>query len=245
MGKISSLKINKSAYSGNSFGHKIVCPEYPRPEYGKLSYVDSRCIGQLNPYAQLNFLPEQIAKPKNLEYVINKNPHLKALLKKQGYTKVETPILPEAVDNHMKTTAHIAGQICDVLRIPLEQRLRIIKAARLHDMGKIFIPRKILNDTKVLSKNEKKPIDIHTELGYHLLKTFKIDEKTLDLIKNHHNLSKNSSLEQQIVSISDQFSALTENRPYKEAFSKEKAMYILERGNFSKEVIDALKYVCL
>lgn len=247
MEKLTAVQFNRGKIQTNPIRQRIIFDIIPNQRYRELSYVDSRYIGHLNPYSLLNFLPEQISKPKNLEYIVSKNPHLKSIIDKYGL-KVNSsgiPNLPRAADEHMKETARIASRLCDELSrvgFPLD-KLRVIKAARLHDMGKIFIPGAILNKPENLTPDEKRIMDVHSELGYYLLKTFNLDEKTLELIKNHHKCNPDSSIEQQIVSISDVYSALTENRPYKKSLPKEQTINIIEQSGFSKEVVDALKRI--
>ena len=253
MENLTSVQLNRGKMQSNPIRQRIIFDVAPTPQYRNLSYVDSRYVGLINPYALLDFLPEQISKPKNLEYIVNKNPHLKKLLDKYGL-KLNNDKgsvisiggnLPKSTDNHMKETARIASRICDELGkkgLPVD-KLRVIKAARLHDLGKIFIPRSILNKPEGLTGDEKQVMDIHSELSYQLLKTFNIDEKTLELIRNHHNCHAASPIEQQIVSIADVYSALSENRSYKKSLPKEQTINIIEQSGFSKEVVDALKRI--
>ena len=78
----------------------------------------------------------------------------------------------------------------------------------------------------------------HSELSYELLKMTDLDEKTLKLIRNHHQNAKktgypwvgndfNADLNLQIVSIADKYSALTETRPYKRSMTPKQALTII------------------
>ena len=78
-------------------------------------------------------------------------------------------------------------------------------------------------------------------------------EEVLDLVRNHHNTLDNTDNSKpyvqnpalQIINVADKYSALTEKRTYKEAFSKEKALAILtqeaEDGKIPPIVLNALK----
>ena len=112
-------------------------------------------------------------------------------------------------------------------------------AAYLHDIGKVFIPKEILNKQGKLSDAERKIIHTHSELGYELLRKTSLNDKTLHLIRNHHqnalktgypNVHKDffADLNLQILAISDKYSALTEQRAYKPAMSREKALSIIQ-----------------
>ena len=128
-------------------------------------------------------------------------------------------------------------------------------AGYLHDYGKVLIPDKILNKAEQLTENEKKIIEMHSELGYELLKMQGVKEDVLKLIKYHHQTpDKNGypeidedfefGIESQILSISDKYSALTEERPYKPPYTKKEALEIIhkdvENGVFIQEIFDAL-----
>ena len=243
MENISSIKISSPNYQrAAGFNHKLVYDAMPQPACRNLSYIDSRCIGLLNPSSLMEILPKQISNPKTLMQIVEKNPRLKELLQVKGLKISDGDFINflKFTDEHMKLTASVASKICDGIKIPID-KARIVKAARLHDMGKIFIPADIINKPEYLTTGEKEVMSIHPELGTELLRALKIDPKTLDLIKNHHNFNKNSSLEQQIVSAADVYAALTENRPYKKSMPHKQAISIIEQSNFSQEVIDAIK----
>ena len=130
-------------------------------------------------------------------------------------------------------------------------------AAMLHDYGKVLIPKEILNKKGELTPKERSIIELHSELGYELLKQQGgISEEVLNLIKFHHQKPDGSgypqkdsmfeyNLSSQILEVADMYSALTEERAYHKACTKEEALKIIykevENGNISQEVFDALK----
>jgi HD-GYP domain-containing protein (c-di-GMP phosphodiesterase class II) len=119
------------------------------------------------------------------------------------------------------------------------------QASMLHDFGKILIPTEILNKPDVLNKNEKEIMDLHSELGYELLKTTGMNSRVLNLVKNHHSPAAETDTLGQILSVADIYSALRENRSYKSSMSEEDAFSILDQkaknGEVSAEVVEALK----
>jgi hypothetical protein len=102
----------------------------------------------------------------------------------------------------------------------------------LHDLGKVLIPSKILNKPARLNKKEREIMNIHSTLGYELLKTQKINRETLDLVKYHHqnlihsgypalNCDHNpSDIGVQIISTADKYSALREARVYRRKLTR-------------------------
>lgn len=125
-------------------------------------------------------------------------------------------------------------------------------AAYLHDLGKVFIPREILDKNGKLTPYEQKIMHTHSELGYELLRTTNLDEKTLMLIRNHHqNVLKTgypnvnndffADLNLQILSLADKYSALIERRAYKAPMSREQALEILYK-DVQKGLINPIVY---
>ena len=53
----------------------------------------------------------------------------------------------------------------------------------LHDLGKVLIPSKILHKPAKLNIKERKIMNIHSTLGYELLKTQNLSNETLSLIR--------------------------------------------------------------
>ena len=250
MEKIRAVKIDKGIIKTGTAKRKAIMETVsPTPDYRTSypTYMDRRCIiGFLNSDLLLEKISKDISKYENIKYCIQKNPELKSLLNTYGLNIKNCDFVnfPTKTDEHMKQTALIAGKICDNLGINTIRKAKVIKAARLHDIGKIFIPSGILNKKGRLTGEEKSVMDVHAKLGHKLLETLNIDNETLDLIKNHHSYNGNSSIEQQIVSASDIFSALTENsRTYRNAASAEDAIKEISspKYGFSKEVIEALK----
>ena len=144
-------------------------------------------------------------------------------------------------NNHLKDVQNIARGITENLPFSLKSRVdenAVEKAAYLHDLGKVLIPKAILDKPAKLNPEETKIMHTHSELSYELLKTTDLDEKTLKLIRNHHQNAKktgypwvgkdfNADLNLQIVSIADKYSALTEPRPYKKSITPKQALTII------------------
>ena len=160
---------------------------------------------------------------------------------------------------HLTETRIIAAKIYSALPPELKQEVNLPdlqQAAMLHDYGKVLIPKEILNKKGALTPEEKKIMELHSELGYELLKEQGINERVLKLIKYHHQkpdgtgypIAENNfeyTISAQILEAADMYSALTEERPYHKAFSKEEAIEIIYKEvkaeNISQEVFDALK----
>ena len=187
------------------------------------------------------------------------NPSIEALLKQYKIKpEIHTKTLKELTGGHMNETCNIAEAVFSMLSEDLKRDLdkSIIKeASMLHDLGKVLIPSKILNKPAKLNVKEREIMNIHSTLGYELLKTQNLSPKTLELIRYHHqNLQHSgypaiettitSDIAVQIVSISDKYSALREARVYRRRLSRLESLLILYRevreGKIAPEIYNAL-----
>lgn len=108
----------------------------------------------------------------------------------------------------------------------------------LHDIGKLFIPGKILSKTRMLTSEEHAIVKSHSRLGIDLCSGFSIMEPALPVIKHHHERMDGRGypeglrgdgipLTARIVSVVDVYDTLTRRRPYRPAFSEDEAVRIL------------------
>ncbi len=195
-----------------------------------------------------------------LKRMIELNPSIKKIL---GDYKIkptiDTKTLRELAGGHMNDTCKVAVGIYSILSENLKRKISektIKEASMLHDLGKVLIPSKILNKPARLNKKEREIMNIHSTLGYELLKTQKINRETLDLVKYHHqNLKQSgypalncdhnpSDIGVQIISTADKYSALREARVYRRKLSRIESLLILYRevreGKILPEVYNAL-----
>ncbi len=166
----------------------------------------------------------------------------------------------ESITNvHLNPTLEIAYGIMEELssfiRFSVSDKKAVIRGAIFHDFGKVLIPDNVLNSKNKLNTNERKIVELHAQLGYELLKASKqFDEKTLNIIRNHHKFIDGSGYPENkieldilthIITAADIYTALREKRSYKESISSEKALEIMENlvksNKLSKIVYDALK----
>ena len=198
-----------------------------------------------------------------LKRMMKMNPNISWLLKKYKIKpSIDTKTLKELSGGHMNATCNVAigiySMLSDSLKLKTDKNT-IKEASMLHDLGKVLIPSKILNKPAKLNCKEREIMNIHSTLGYEMLKTQKISPQTLELVKYHHqNLNHsgypspdNDSMPDigiQIISTADKYSALREARVYRRRLSRTEALLILYRevreGKILPEVYNALiKYV--
>jgi putative nucleotidyltransferase with HDIG domain len=136
---------------------------------------------------------------------------------------------------------------------------RLYTAAMFHDLGKATIPLAILDKPGRLDPQERATIETHPALGYDALKSNEdISPEVLDAVRHHHEYldgsgypdalcAENISDVVRILTISDIFAALIEDRRYKPPMPREQAYDILcgMQGKLEKVLVTAFRPVAL
>lgn len=145
--------------------------------------------------------------------------------------------------------------------LPQDKALDIATGAILHDIGKLEIEKEILNTTERLTYAEWENVKSHPVKGVNILKPFQdfFSDTIFNIIEQHHErldakgypyqLSNHMiSTEVRIVTIADCYDAMTYNRSYSKAKSKNEAIneLLLHSGtqfdaHLVKRFIDYLK----
>ena len=174
--------------------------------------------------------------------MIANNPKIKNIVKDfNPEMNLNMEELRELQANHATDTKNITKGIAENLPFSLQAKVdmkAIDEASYLHDIGKVLIPKEVLNKPDKLNDAETKIMHTHSELSYELLKNSGLSDKTLKLIKNHHQNAKrtgypwvsndfNADLNLQILSTADKYSALTEKRAYKESMTPKQALTVI------------------
>lgn len=143
-------------------------------------------------------------------------------------------------------------------RLRIKEMLHI--SALLHDIGKIGIPEYIINKPGPLSDEERKIIEQHPLIGVNILYPLRKEFKEAILgIKYHHERydgggypeglkGRRVSLIPAIIALADAYDAMTSDRPYRKALSKEKAIeeIIKNKGKqFRPDVVEAFLSVLM
>lgn len=202
---------------------------------------------------------EEQAQRAAVQNMIDLNPDVAKLLNVYKIKpSIDTKTLKELAGGHMNETCNVAigiySELCEHLKTDIDKEI-IKEASMLHDLGKVLIPSKILNKPAKLNPKEREIMNIHSTLGYELLKTQNINEETLDLVKYHHQNLKHSGYPRleghtpsdigvQIISTADKYSALREARVYRRKLSKIESLLILYKevleGKIHKDIFKAL-----
>lgn len=127
---------------------------------------------------------------------------------------------------HSENVANLCCRICEYLRCRQSFTIHCTISGYLHDIGKMFIPREILNKPDRLTEEEYEIMKTHTTLGYEMcMKDPKLRPYALAALDHHealdgtgypHGLKKKDiPYEAQIVRIADEYDALATKRQYK------------------------------
>ena len=118
-------------------------------------------------------------------------------------------------------------------------------ASMLHDIGKIGVPESILNKNGPLTEEERKKINEHSLIGATILGPIKNLDGVILGIKHHHERHDGRGYPEglggevipyiaRIISVADSFDAMTTDRPYRKAFTRDYAIAELERCSGSQ-----------
>jgi HD-GYP domain-containing protein (c-di-GMP phosphodiesterase class II) len=113
-------------------------------------------------------------------------------------------------------------------------------ASLLHDIGKIGIPESILNKEGPLSDEERQKIEQHPAIGATILDPIKELGPAIQGVKYHHERydgkgypegldNDNIPIIAAIIGVADTFDAITSDRPYRSAMSKQDAISEIKR----------------
>ncbi len=131
--------------------------------------------------------------------------------------------------NHSVNVAILSISLGVALGMSKAELCKLGFAALLHDIGKVFVPKEILNKPEKLTDVEFEEMKSHSKLGWdHIKKGIGISDDILVGILQHHekyggggypdNLEGESiSLFGRIIAAADVYDALTSQRPYRKA----------------------------
>lgn len=195
-----------------------------------------------------------------LTQMAKSNPKIMKILKENDIPlNIDTSELDKLKHGHLADTRVTVAKMYSALDKDLKENINqsdLQQAAMLHDVGKAFIPDKILNKKGKLLPEERKIMDLHSELGYQLLKQKGVSDDVLRLVRYHHQDSSGGGypkadkdfvydIPAQMLKAADKYSALTEKRSYKDALSKDEALEVMrndvDSGLIAPEVYNALE----
>jgi HD-GYP domain-containing protein (c-di-GMP phosphodiesterase class II) len=149
---------------------------------------------------------------------------------------------------HLGTQMQLSEDECEALRY----------GALLHDIGNIGIPDSILMKPSGLTQMEFDEMKLHPIIGLQIVKPLAGSEQLRPLIRSHHEKLDGSGYPDglageeiptlvKILSVVDVYDSLRGERAYRDAFSHEAALEILqkeaERGWWDAAIVDLLAHM--
>ncbi len=144
----------------------------------------------------------------------------------------------------------VIGTALELSRSELQE---LAMGAIVHDIGKVFIDKDIINKSSALTCEEFAAVKLHSTLGYDYISEKIGSNKAKQVVLSHHELFDGSGypfglkgedipLLGRIACVADVYDALTSDRPYRPALSPSEAFeYIMGQNNilFEPKIVTA------
>ena len=157
--------------------------------------------------------------------------------------------------NHSARVAAAAVAVAEQAGFTDREQLQIRTAGLLHDVGKLTVPKSILENPSRLTGKEWAVLKGHTYQTFHILETTGFPQHIVEWAAFHHERMDGAgypfhhkgmdlSLGSRIMAVADIYAALTEDRPYRNGISPDNAVRTLynmaETGAVDPSVVDLL-----
>lgn len=143
-------------------------------------------------------------------------------------------------EDHTRRVTEMTMQLAQKLGLPESERANMRYGAQVHDIGKIAIPDDILLKTGPLTALEWGAMRKHPLLALGMLSGIPLDEVALVIPRSHHEKwdgsgypdglsGENIPLAARIFAFADVYDALTSDRPYRKAWSREATLHYIQQ----------------
>ena len=140
---------------------------------------------------------------------------------------------------HGAGVAWLAVALGSRLGIAGDRLVRLCRAALLHDTGKRYVPREVLDKPGPLLTHERQLVEAHAAVGATMLLQAGLHAEAA-IVRNHHERWDGTGypdrlrgdaipLESRIILVADTFDAMTSDRPYRAAIPRAPALAEIER----------------
>jgi diguanylate cyclase (GGDEF)-like protein len=155
-------------------------------------------------------------------------------------------VLARAVETrevHASGHGEATGRYCEMLGTELglsEQEVRdLVCSARVHDVGKLIIPEKILAKPGPLTEDEYYLVKMHARISAEIVESIPDSERMQQIIRHHHERFDGSGypdglkgeeipIGARVLAVVDAYTSMRTDRPFAPALSAEEAMVELE-----------------
>ena len=145
-------------------------------------------------------------------------------------------------EGHTQRVTDLTLKLARAMNIPEAELKHIRHGALLHDIGKMGVPDSVLLKVGELTNEEWEIMRKHPEFAYHMLSSIHYLQPALDIPYCHHEKwdgtgyprglkGEEIPVAARIFAVVDVWDALTNDRPYRQRWSREKALaYIKEQS---------------
>jgi HD-GYP domain-containing protein (c-di-GMP phosphodiesterase class II) len=148
----------------------------------------------------------------------------------------------EATCAHAQATGAWCRRLAEALGLSPSMTDTVVKAAILHDIGKIGTPDAILFKPGPLDECEWETMRMHADFGADILAELPALAPYAPIVRAHHERWDGNGYpnglrgdqipyEARVVAVADAFHAMISNRPYRAAIGQREAMEILRAGS--------------
>jgi HD domain len=141
---------------------------------------------------------------------------------------------------HGQRVARHAERIARAMHLSPMEIAKIRAAGAVHDVGKLYTPREILNNPGRLTAGEFEVVKRHPADGADMLAGVE-DPEIVAMVRHHHErmdghgypdrlAGEDIPIGARIIAVADTFDAITSNRAYRGAGTQKKALEVLARG---------------
>jgi len=159
----------------------------------------------------------------------------------EGWSKA-MDLRDKETEGHTKRVTETALKLAQALNIPKGNLIHLRRGGLLHDMGKLGVPDYILYKADKLTDEEWQVMRKHPQFAYDMLYEIQYIQPALEIPYCHHEkwdgtgyprklAGEDIPLSARIFAVVDVWDALTSDRPYRKAWTKEQALaYIREQS---------------
>ena len=154
-------------------------------------------------------------------------------------------------EGHTQRVTDLTLKLARAMNISESRLTHIRRGALLHDIGKMGVPDHILLKTDELTDEEWQTMRKHTDFAYEMLSSIRYLRPALDIPYCHHEKwdgngyprglkGEEIPIAARIFAVADVWDAITSDRPYRKAWSKEQAVeYLREQSGkyFDPQVV--------
>ena len=205
-------------------------------EFNPLDYININIsLGVATKESKDTDINEVLKKAENKMYFkkLKESKEAKMLMIKSLKSRLEK--ITYETTSHFERLKDLCLKMADALKLSERQKEELILLSEFHDIGKIGVPKNILQKQGSLNDEEWEDIKRHSEIGYYIAKEIKDVSSIDELILTHHErwdgkgypgLLKGDEIPfvARVFAIADAYDIMVTGTPYKRPISKIQAL---------------------